>query len=115
MRAKRPALAALAIVLTATTAAAQSKKPQAPAAPPPAATSTSPEPDLVYGAFQRGMYRTAFAEATKRIEEKSDIKAMTLLAELYADGLGVQKDEAKAADWYRIAAGRGDREAMFAL
>ena len=36
------------------------------------------------------MYLTAFAEATKRIEEKSDIKAMTLLAELYADGLGVQ-------------------------
>ena len=47
------------------------------------------------------MYRTAFAEATKRVEEKNDVKAMTLLAELYADGLGVRKDEQKAADWYR--------------
>ena len=40
---------------------------------------------------------------------------MTLLGELYANGFGVERDDKKAADWYRLAADRGDREAMFAL
>ena len=73
------------------------------------------EPDLAYGAFQRGHYITAFREATRRVEEKDDPKAMTLLGELYADGLGVPNDDKKAADWYKLAIDRGDREAMFAL
>ena len=40
---------------------------------------------------------------------------MTLLGELYANGLGVPQNDAKAAEWYQLAAARGDREAMFAL
>ena len=40
---------------------------------------------------------------------------MTLLGELYAGGLGVPQNDVKAADWYKLAADRGDREAMFAL
>jgi uncharacterized protein len=72
-------------------------------------------PDLAYGAFQRGYYLTAFALATRRVEEKNDIKAMTLLAELYANGYGVERNDRKAAEWYRLAADRGDRDAMFAL
>src|SRR4029077_8882239 len=40
---------------------------------------------------------------------------MTLLGELYAGGLGVPQNDVKAADWYKLAAGRGDREGMFAL
>ena len=40
---------------------------------------------------------------------------MTLLGELYANGLGVANDDKKAAEWYKLAAERGDREAMFAL
>ena len=40
---------------------------------------------------------------------------MTLLGELYAGGLGVPQNDAKAAEWYKLAADRGDREAMFAL
>ncbi len=78
------------------------------------ATATG-ELDLAYGAFQRGFYMTAFAIATRRINEKQDVKAMTLLGELYANGLGVNRDDEKAAEWYRLAADRGDREAMFAL
>ena len=35
--------------------------------------------------------------------------AMTLLGELYAQGLGVPRDDAKAAQWYKLAAGHGDR------
>jgi len=40
---------------------------------------------------------------------------MALLGELYANGLGVERDDKKAAEWYRLAADRGDREAMFSL
>src|SRR5215831_13032097 len=73
------------------------------------------EPDLAFGAFQTGRYLTAFGIATNRVELKKDPKAMTLLGELYAGGLGVPQNNVKAADWYKLAADRGDREAMFAL
>jgi TPR repeat protein len=73
------------------------------------------EPDLAYGAYQRGYFLTAFAEATRRVQEKGDVRAMTLLGELYSNGLGVPLDEVKAATWYKLAADRGDRDAMFAL
>src|ERR1700722_2662006 len=91
----------------------------APAAPAPAAqapaASAGHEPDLAFGAYQEGHYLTAFAEATKRINEKGDAKSMTLLAELYANGLGVPNNDLEAVKWYSLAAERGDREAMFAL
>ena len=61
------------------------------------------------------IYLTAFGTATKRVEKLGDIKAMTLFGELYANGYGVMQDDNKAAEWYRLAAERGDREAMFAL
>ena len=88
--------------------------------PPPAVRRSRSQPpppdaDLAYGAFQRGLYLSAFREATRRIEQKNDLKAMTFLGELYADGLGVPNDDKKAAEWYRLAAARGDREAIFAL
>src|SRR5580704_8106879 len=99
---------------------AQPAKPKPPAAAPstpapaPAANNGRP-PDLAFGAFQRGYYITAFALATKNVDDKADPKAMTLLGELYANGLGVAQDDQKAAEWYKLAADRGDREAMFAL
>jgi uncharacterized protein len=74
------------------------------------------EPDLAYGAYQRGYFLTAFYEATKRVEQKNDVRAMTLLGEIYSCVYcGVPIDEAKAAKWYKIAADRGDPDAMFAL
>jgi TPR repeat protein len=78
-------------------------------------TAAAAEPDPAYAAFQRGYYLTAFALATDRVETKKDVKAMTLLGELYAGGLGIRQDDAKAGDWYKLAADRGDRNAMFAL
>src|SRR5882724_9294808 len=79
---------------------------QKPAATPaPAATATpgptpdDPNVDLVFGAYQRGQYRTAFDLATQRAQVSGDPKAMTMLGELYANGMGVQRDYAKAADW----------------
>ena len=47
--------------------------------------------------------------------QQNDPAAMTLLGELYAQGLGVGRDDAKAAQWYKLAAEHGDRDAMFAL
>src|SRR6185295_11440369 len=88
---------------------AQSAKP-APKTPP-AKVQKEKEPaakgdanlDLAFGAFQRGYYLTAFNEATKRVDENKDPKAMTLLAELYANGFGVKQDDAKAVEWYKLA------------
>ena len=80
----------------------------------PRATADNGKADLAYGAFQRGYYLTALAEATKRAQQ-NDPAAMTLLGEIYAQGLGVGRDDAKAAQWYKLAAAHGDRDAMFAL
>src|ERR1700681_2711794 len=54
-------------------------------------TDAAAEPDPAYAAFQRGYYLTAFALATDRVETKKDVKAMTLLGELYAGGLGIRQ------------------------
>ena len=74
----------------------------------PAPVPDDPNADLVYGAYQRGLYKTAFDLATRRAQEKGDPKAMTMLGELYANGLGVKRDYVKAADWYKRAADAGD-------
>ncbi len=75
-----------------------------------------PAPDLAFGAFQRGLFRTALDEALKRVkDDPDDAAAMMLLGELYKDGLAVPRNPAEAARWYRLAAERGDRQGMFAL
>ena len=79
--------------------------------PPP----DDPNADLVYGAYQRGFYKTAFDLAIKRAQENGDPKAMTMLGELYANGFGLKRDDAKAVAWYKRGADAGDREAMFEL
>ncbi len=100
-------------------AAAQPRNPPPLPQPAPAPQNTpangdQPNVDLAYGAFQRGFYITAFNEATKRAQQ-NDPSAMTLLGELYAQGLGVGRDDSKAAQWYKLAAAKGDRDALFAL
>ena len=40
---------------------------------------------------------------------------MTLLGELYKDGLSVRRNPVEAVRWYKLAAERGDRQAQFAL
>jgi TPR repeat protein len=109
----------------ATPARPAAAAPPAPATKPPAVSAAPApshsqpargghEPDLAYGAYQRGYFLTAFSEAMKRAD-KGDSRAMTLIAEIYANGLGVSLDEAKAVRWYKLAAARGDRDALFAL
>jgi uncharacterized protein len=88
--------------------------PLPPAAPNTAASADQGNIDVAYGAFQRGLYITAFNEAAKRAQQ-DDPAAMTLLGEIYAQGLGVGRDDSKAAQWYKMAAAKGDRDALFAL
>lgn len=70
--------------------------------------------DLAFGAFQRGYYLTALELALPRAQV-GDPAAQTLIAELYASGLGVSLDVNEALSWYKLAAQAGDRSAQFAL
>ena len=46
---------------------------------------------------------------------RTDAAAMTLLGELYNQGLGVPQDPVRAVEWYRLAAQRGDPHALASL
>src|ERR1700755_1903835 len=85
------------------------KKPAAPESKPtplPAASATptpiDPNADLVYGAFQRGEYKTTLDLALPRAQA-GDPKAMTMIGEIYSNGFGVKRDFPQAADWYKRA------------
>lgn len=68
--------------------------------------------DEAYGAFQRGLYKTAYNLALPRAEA-GDAAAQTLVAELLTRGLGIKTDAAAAAGWYQKAAAQGVPEAQF--
>lgn len=68
--------------------------------------------DDAFGAFQRGLYLTAFNLA-KPQAEKGDPASQTLIAEIYARGMGVPADQKLAAEWYGKAAENGVTEAQF--
>ena len=72
-------------------------EPAKTASPPAPAVPDNPNADLAYGAYQQGLYRTAFNIALKRAQEMGDPKSMTLLGELYSNALGIKRDDAKAA------------------
>jgi TPR repeat protein len=68
--------------------------------------------DEAYGAYQRGLYKTAYNLALPRAQN-GDPAAQTLLAEILSRGLGVPANAAEAAKWYSAAAERGVPEAQF--
>lgn len=70
--------------------------------------------DLAYGAFQRGYYLTALRLAERRAAQ-GDAVAQTLIAEIYANGLGVGQDIPRAISWYAQADANGDIQATFQL
>ena len=84
-----------------------------PSLPPP--SSKTPTSTWFTAPISAAMYKTAFDLATNRAQFNGDPKAMTMLGELYANAMGVKRDYAKAAEWYKRAADGGDREGMFAL
>lgn len=67
--------------------------------------------DYAYGAFQRGLYLSAFAIALEHAR-KGEATAQTLVGYIYANGLGVPQDVKEAATWYALAAEGGDTSAM---
>jgi TPR repeat protein len=68
--------------------------------------------DPAYGAFQRGLYKTAYNLALPRAEQ-GDAAAQTLVAELLTRGLGIPADQEAAAKWYAKAAENGVPAAQF--
>lgn len=78
---------------------------------PPEKPYTGPI-DEAYGAYQRGLYRTALEKALPRAE-KGDAAAQTLLAEMMMQGRGIAHDAKGATFWYKQAAEHGDASAMF--
>lgn len=80
------------------------------------AAPAKPAPDLAYGAYQRGYFLTAYREALARLDkDPGDAAAMTLVGELFNQGLGVRENPKEAAAWYRLAAARGEPHAMATL
>ncbi|MDH6231118.1 TPR repeat protein [Mesorhizobium soli] len=71
-----------------------------------------PKTDPAYGAFQRGLYKTAYNLALPRAEA-GDAAAQTLIAEILSRGLGVARNDKEAAKWYAKAAEQGVPEAQF--
>ena len=73
-----------------------------------------PAVDLAFGAYQRGDYATALAEAKKRLAANpKDATAMTLIGRLYSEGAGVKRDRKLGLDWMRRAAEAGGAEAAY--
>lgn len=67
-----------------------------------------------YSAFEEGKYLTALSLA-QDAAARGDAQAYTLIGRIYAEGAGVSRDEAKAADAYGRAAELGDVPAMISL
>jgi TPR repeat protein len=70
------------------------------------------QPDAAYGAYQRGLYVTAYNLALPRAKN-GDSAAQTLVAEILSRGLGVARNPLEAAKWYSLAAEQGVPEAQF--
>ncbi len=68
--------------------------------------------DEAFGAYQRGLYKTAYNLALPRAES-GDPAAQVLLAEMLARGLGIPVNMAESAKWYGKAAEQGVPEAQF--
>jgi len=67
-----------------------------------------------FGAYQRGLYNTAFDVALKAAAE-DDADAAALIGRLYEEARGVQQDFEKAAGWYAVAADLGNAGAKTRL
>lgn len=67
--------------------------------------------DNAYGAFQRGFFLTSLQLALPRAQS-GDPAAQTLVAEIFAGGLGVTRNLDDAAFWYGKAANGGDPNAQ---
>ena len=65
-------------------------------------------------AYAVGDYATAMAECLP-LAEKGDAEAMFCVGQMYANGFGVDLDDAQALHWLGLAAGNGHAEAQYTL
>ena len=70
--------------------------------------------DPAYEAFDQGQYLTAL-DIAQKAAVKGDPQAHTLIARIYAEGLGVPQSAETAAKWYAKGAELGDIEATLGL
>jgi len=70
--------------------------------------------DAALIAFSQGQFLTALSLAEQRAA-LGDAAAHTMVGRIYAEGLGVKRDEIVAARWYARGAELGDVEGMFAI
>ena len=68
--------------------------------------------DEAFGAYQRGLYKTAYNLALPRAEN-GDGAAQVLVADMLARGLGIPVNLPESAKWYGKAADQGVPEAQF--
>ena len=96
------------------TLAGVKSRPSLPPALPPRADGV--QPDLAFGAYQRGNFLYALLEAERRLDANSkDAAAMTLIGEIYHDGAAVVGDDREASRWYGLASNLGDPQAAYEL
>jgi hypothetical protein len=65
-------------------------------------------------AYKRNDYRTAFT-GFKKLAEKGDASAQSMIGVMYRDGEGIPKDAQKAVFWFRKAAEQGEVLSQFEL
>ncbi len=70
--------------------------------------------DAAYTAFDQGQYLTALKLA-EEAAARGEPQANTLIGRIYSDGLGVQKDNRKADEYFKRASDMGDVQGTFAL
>jgi uncharacterized protein len=118
-------LLATIAAIAATSGAAFAFDPRSPMFEAPAPTQVGPDAplkpkpgdppgDIAFGAYQRGYYITAMREAEKRLSaDPKDAAAMTLIGEIYHDGLAIKRDDEEAVRWWRLGAKFGDTQAAY--
>ena len=67
-----------------------------------------------YAVYKMGQYGLAF-ERYQALAESGSHQGMYNLANMYANGLGVEESDAKAFEWYLKGAEAGDRLSMSAV
>jgi hypothetical protein len=98
------------VVVTAARADAGPAAPLGPGSVPSLPVSGAGEPlklaHYAFGAYQRGLYNTAFDVALRAAAE-DDPDAAALIGRLYEEAKGREQDFDKAAGWYAVAADLG--------
>lgn len=90
------------------------EKGKSPAVAKPFTTETTTINDPAYAAFDQGLYIQALKLA-EEAAKRGEAEAHTLIGQIYEQGLGVAKDEVRAAEAYAKGAALGDMHAQFQI